>query len=416
MRDNWKRMPLCKIAEVGAGNSAPQKKELFQNGIYPFVRTADVGKIRFGSISDSADKLNQKGISKLRLVPRGSILVPKSGASTFLNHRVILGRDSYVSSHLATVKANPDCVLDEYLLFFLLTIKAQDLIQDHKYPSLKLSDIKDIYVDTPPLPEQKRIVAILDQAFAGISKAVANTEKNLANARELFESYLNSVFSQTCVKWEKKKLSEITTKIGSGATPRGGQSAYKDNGISLIRSLNVHDRCFIEKRLAFIDDNQAKGLSNVIVESGDVLFNITGASIARCCVVPDSFLPARVNQHVAILRPSKKNIISDFLCYLMTSRVYKDHLLGAGNKGGSTRQAITKSLLQNLNIAIPCYTDQINIVDILKSIESETRRLESIYQRKHTALAELKQSLLQKAFSGELTAEKIENDLKEAVA
>ncbi len=105
--------------------------------------------------------------------------------------------------------------------------------------------------------------------------------------------------------WSKIKLSDITSKIGSGATPRGGKSAYKAHGISLIRSMNVHDGEFIEKNLAFIDESQAKKLSNVIIEKNDVLLNITGASIARCCVVPSRILPARVNQHVSILRACK---------------------------------------------------------------------------------------------------------------
>ena len=98
--------------------------------------------------------------------------------------------------------------------------------------------------------------------------------------------------------WIKSSLREVATKIGSGATPLGSQAAYKSNGISLIRSLNVHDAGFRMKDLAFIDDHQAEQLENVIVEGGDVLLNITGASVARCCIVPDVVLPARVNQHV----------------------------------------------------------------------------------------------------------------------
>ena len=97
-------------------------------------------------------------------------------------------------------------------------------------------------------------------------------------------------------------LLNITTKIGSGATPRGGKSSYKSEGISLIRSMNVHDFNFSREGLAFIDENQAKKLDNVTVQEGDILFNITGDSINRTCVVPPEILPARVNQHVSIIR------------------------------------------------------------------------------------------------------------------
>lgn len=152
--------------------------------------------------------------------------------------------------------------------------------------------------------------------------------------------------------WVSQKLSDITSKIGSGATPRGGKAAYKEEGMSLIRSMNVHDRQFRSKDLALIDDQQAEKLKNVELYSGDVLLNITGASVARCCVVPDNFLPARVNQHVSIIRVDQDLIDPDFLCLLLTSKVYKDCLLEVGG-AGATREAITKTQLQNFEIAFP---------------------------------------------------------------
>jgi type I restriction enzyme S subunit len=130
--------------------------------------------------------------------------------------------------------------------------------------------------------------------------------------------------------WVKSRLRDITTKIGSGATPLGGETAYESSGISLIRSLNVHDWGFRTKDLAFIDGKQADLLDNVVVEPGDVLLNITGASVARCCVVPDELLPARVNQHVSILRPKKDQLLPKLLHYMLISKDCKDRLLHAG--------------------------------------------------------------------------------------
>ena len=108
----------------------------------------------------------------------------------------------------------------------------------------------------------------------------------------------------------KTLLKNITTKIGSGATPSGGQKSYQEEGIALIRSQNVLDFQFSKIGLAFINRKQAERLDNVIVEKGDVLMNITGDSIARVCQVPDDVLPARVNQHVSIIR-TKKRLIAD---------------------------------------------------------------------------------------------------------
>jgi type I restriction enzyme S subunit len=168
------------------------------------------------------------------------------------------------------------------------------------------------------------------------------------------------------VAWVTKRLGDITTKIGSGATPLGGEEAYKESGICLIRSLNVHDWGFKEAKLAHIDDAQASRLSNAVVEANDVLLNITGASVARCCLAPPEFQPARVNQHVSIIRPAQDHLLPAFLHYLLISKTYKDRLLDTGEDGGSTRQAITKAQIQEFRVEFPeSLTEQRRIVGIL---------------------------------------------------
>jgi type I restriction enzyme S subunit len=180
--------------------------------------------------------------------------------------------------------------------------------------------LKNIEIPLPPLPEQQRIVSILDQSFAAIARAKENAQRNLQNAKELFESYLQGMFESSHDGWAAKPLGELTTKIGSGATPRGGSDSYKQVGISLVRSMNVHDLQFRDRNLAFIDDKQAKELNNVTLQEDDVLINITGASVARCCIIPKTFLPARVNQHVSIIRAKKDINEPVFLNLLLTSK------------------------------------------------------------------------------------------------
>ncbi|AFI83583.1 hypothetical protein Q7A_737 [Methylophaga nitratireducenticrescens] len=188
--------------------------------------------------------------------------------------------------------------------------------------------------------------------------------------------------------WEWHKLKGLTTKIGSGATPKGGEKAYKPSGTSLIRSLNVHDCFFKEAKLAFIDDEQANDLKNVAVESGDILLNITGASIARSCIVPDEYLPARVNQHVMIIRP-KKNVDSKFLNYLIINPKFKAQLLWQG-AGGATRQALTKTMVEELDIPLPSQLEQKRIVE----------KLDALLTRTDTAIEHLQESVkLADAFS-----------------
>ena len=152
-------------------------------------------------------------------------------------------------------------------------------------------------------------------------------------------------------RWRQKSLGEITTKIGSGATPKGGKGAYQEEGITLIRSMNVHNGLFEYRELAHISDEQAAKLDNVAIEENDVLLNITGASVARSCVVPNKILPARVNQHVCIIR-CKEYINPVFLNKLLIDDNYQD-LLWSVAGAGATREAITKQQVERLQIIMP---------------------------------------------------------------
>lgn len=152
--------------------------------------------------------------------------------------------------------------------------------------------------------------------------------------------------------WQTVPLGSMTTKIGSGATPRGGSAAYLSAGITLIRSMNIYDDRFEDEGLAFISDAQAEALDGVTVEPFDLLLNITGASVGRCCMAPTRRLPARVNQHVMILRvdPDKSNPF--FVHAALNSDERKRQLLSYAQKG-STREALTKDTLERFEIPSP---------------------------------------------------------------
>jgi len=173
-------------------------------------------------------------------------------------------------------------------------------------------------------------------------------------------------------------LQAITSKIGSGATPRGGKESYKADGIPLIRSLNVYDFCFEKDDLAFIDAEQARQLDNVTVEQDDILLNITGASVARCCLVPNGLVPARVNQHVAIVRTIKTVADPHFVFYSINSPQHKQRLLTLA-QGGATREALTKQTIEKFEIPLPSVPVQQRIASILSAyddlIENNTRRI-----------------------------------------
>ena len=187
------------------------------------------------------------------------------------------------------------------------------------------------------------------------------------------------------------KLKDICIKIGSGATPRGGKEAYIDVGISLIRSQNVLDFVFSYDGLAHINDEQSQKLSNVIVEEDDILLNITGDSVARACIVDKAVLPARVNQHVAIVRGNPQFVVNSYLFYFL--QLSKPHLLQLA-AGGATRNALTKAMIENLEIELPSITIQKQIVSLLDRVQEKIKINTAINQN----LLEQAQALYREMF------------------
>ncbi|MCR5570183.1 MAG: restriction endonuclease subunit S [Paludibacteraceae bacterium] len=192
-------------------------------------------------------------------------------------------------------------------------------------------------------------------------------------------------------EWKITTLGNLCDKIGSGATPTGGNSAYCDEGISLIRSQNVLDFSFSEEGLAHINESQAKKLNNVVVEKNDVLLNITGDSVARACVVPKEFLPARVNQHVAIIRPKQEVFDYAFCLYLLQKE--KNRLLSLASTGG-TRNALTKKMLEEFSFKIPSLPTQRRIAAILSSLDAKIENNNKV----NAKLEEIAQNLFKEWF------------------
>ncbi|MCW3989966.1 MAG: restriction endonuclease subunit S [Candidatus Bathyarchaeota archaeon] len=172
------------------------------------------------------------------------------------------------------------------------------------------------------------------------------------------------------IKWNTNRLGDHVEKIGSGATPRGGSKVYLDSGVTLIRSQNVHNSSFNPEGLVFISEEHAKKLDNVEVKPRDILLNLTGDSVARVCQVPKFVLPARVNQHVAIIRPDNRIIDSDFLHFYLTSPYMQSFMLMLAG-AGATRKALTKGMIEDFEIPTPSLIEQKAIAKFLKAIENK---------------------------------------------
>lgn len=315
----------------------------------------------------------------------------------YLNKVLLPDRIGLGTTELVPMLPNKELLDRRYLAHYLRSPRFVGWVSSQtagaKMPRVSMKVFWEHEIPLPPLKEQERIAAILDKAD--------NLRRKRQQAIQLADEFLRAVFLDMFgdpvanpKKWDVRLLKDLASKIGSGATPRGGKEAYQEEGISLIRSLNIHDNSFLYKDLAHINEDQADRLSNVVVESGDVLLNITGASVCRCAIVDDESLPARVNQHVCIIRP--ESLSSNFLLHLLISGPYKRHLLNMAGAGGATREALTKQQVESLRIPVPP-------AEMLKKFDAICSRLENLGARTTRFLEEpIFESLSQNAFSGEL--------------
>ncbi len=312
------------------------------------------------------------------------------------NSSYIIEGKSWVNNHAHALRPKRNLLLDELLVYYLNFTNLLPYITGVTVPKLNQEKMRSIKIPLPPLSEQQMIVERLDSAFAHIDELKANAEKQVNEARVLFQKALSKAMEPK-EEWEEKTLKDLTTKIGSGATPRGGSKVYISEGVSFVRSLNVHYDEFKYIDLAHINREAATQLTGVELKKGDVLFNITGASIARCCVMPENVLPARVNQHVSILRPRVELLQPRFLCLSLISSEHQKKLLEIG-VAGSTRQAITKSDLEQHIFSFPPLSEQQRIVERLDSLSENVRALEENQRKVMAECDALKQALLRQVF------------------
>jgi type I restriction enzyme S subunit len=245
----------------------------------------------------------------------------------------------------------------EYLMMWFRRPEFDRYARFHSHGSARevfdWDEMYDVQVPVPAIEKQRETVA----EYNTLQNRIETNKKLIATLEQTAQTLYRHTFVDNIdpnnlpAGWRMGTLGDVCSKLGSGATPKGGKESYCQEGISLIRSTNVLDYQFLYDDLAKINDAQAKALDGVTVESKDVLFNITGVSVARCCMVPDDVLPARVNQHVMIVRPSQKCMAFYLLCTLCYPDV-KNTLLGI-SQAGSTREAITKDEMERFKIIVP---------------------------------------------------------------
>lgn len=286
-------------------------------------------------------------------------------------------------------------VLPEYLYYVVRHMNLGKYFTGATIPHIYFRDYRKKEFKYVPLHKQMEIVNILSK----LEQTINMRQKELQKLYELVKARFVEMFGDPELNpfgWVKYNLQTLTSKIGSGATPKGGRNSYISEGISLVRSMNVYKGYFDYEGLAHITDNQAEELDNVTLQENDVLINITGASVARCCILPSNVLPARVNQHVAILR-ARDNLNPVYLYNLMINDTEQRVLLGISGTGGATREAITKKELEELEIPLPPITKQNQFADFVAQVDKS----KAAVQRQINDLQELFDKKMDEYFVGE---------------
>jgi len=264
--------------------------------------------------------------------------------------------------------------------------------------------IKDYKSVLPPIPEQKRIVAILDQVFADIEQARAKTEQNFKNARELFESYLQEVFSQRGVGWRESKLSGIVQSdcsLSYGIVQPGKDF---ENGLPVVRPTDLSTEIIKLDGLKLIDPKLAKSYQRTTLQGGELLLCVRG-STGVISIAADELKGANTTRGIVPIRFDSDKIIQKFGYYQFVSKKIQDQI-SAGTYGAALMQINIRDL-RNLDFSVPPLDFQTEAISKLDKISDFIDQLEGIYTRKVKGLDDLKKSILQKAFTGELTKTEI---------
>ncbi|EDZ96454.1 restriction modification system DNA specificity domain [Limnospira maxima CS-328] len=379
------------------------KKDYVDSGI-PFYRTKEIKELANGKevsteLFISRDSFNEIK-AKFGTPSVGDLLITAIG--TVGEIYVVDRTDFYFKDGNVLWLRDFKAIEPNFLKYALIAFvdEINSLSHGSTYKALPIEKLKKHKIYKPSISEQKRIVAILDEAFEGIDAAIANTQKNLANARELFESYLNGIFTRKGDGWVEKKLGEICHKVEYGSSSK----SQPEGDIPVIRMGNIQNNMIDWTDLVYTSNPDE--INRYLLQYNDVLFNRTNSAdhVGKSAIYKGE-KPAIFAGYLIRVHYKKDVIDPDFLNFYLNC--YKTREYGKSVMSRSVNQVnINGTKLKNYPIYHPDLYTQKQIIKKLYFLFRETQRLETIYRRKLEALQELKQSILQKAFTGELTNEK----------
>ena len=397
MRKDWQTQRLADVCEkITDGSHNPPKGVECSNYLMLSSKNVFDDNLHFEDpryLSESDFRLEDKRTG----IKVGDVLLTIVGT---------IGRSAVIPPHtkklalqrsVAVIRPEKESLSPRFLMYFF--ISHNDVLNDQSrgvaQKGIYLETLRDLPVDFPPLPEQQRIVGILDEAFDGLATAKANAETNLHNARALFESHLQSAFTQQGKGWEKLQLISVCDLFVDSAhrTPK-----YQDDGIPALRPRDVvNGKLNLEGALRVCEEEYEIQSKRYKPKSGDIVYS-RELSYGWAALLPKS---PRVclSQGMCLFRPSFK-LEASFLLYVLNGSIGREQATRAAV--GAAHPHINLGDMKSYLIPMPPLEIQRQIIEQLNALQEETQRLESIYQQKLAALDELKKSLLHQAFTGQL--------------
>ena len=399
MKQGWEIKKLGDVCELMNGY-AFQSKQYTDEGYFV---------IRIGNVQDGYIELNNPRYIKLKeekqkkfILQSGDILISLTGNVGRVGAIQEEHLPAVLNQRVAKIAIKKEQRTDkEFLLYFLSSeYFISELIKAGRgaaQQNISTIDIESLEIPLPPLPEQQRIVSILNEAFAAIAKAKANAEYNLKNAKELFESYLQGVFESKLhgSQFETlESLCELVVDCEHKTAP------IQETGYPSIRTPNIGKGVLILEGVNRVSEKTYKEWTRRAIPQADDLILAREAPAGNIAVIPEN-VKVCLGQRTVLIRPKKNKIVSKFLAYLVLSKDVQEKLLS--HSTGATVQHINMKDIRAFKIYnLSKIEEQQAIVQKLDALSAETKKLEAIYQQKIIDLEELKKSVLQKAFSGEL--------------
>jgi type I restriction enzyme S subunit len=408
MKKGWLETTVGEACILRSGTTLPKEIEQ-SSGEIPYLKVADMNiSENLNGVTCSSRYVNKVDVNVSNLLPVGTTIFPKRGGAILTNKKLLLSR--VICADLNIMGVTPKSgLLAKLLFYYFLRLDLREINNGSSIPQINNYSIEPLLISFPEsLPEQRRIVGILDEAFEGIATAKANAEKNLQNARAIFESYLQSVFTQRGEGWVDRTLDQVCI-VERGSSPRPIKNYFttEPDGVNWIKIGDTEEGGkYVYSTAQKITPEGAK--RSRFVKEGDFILT-NSMSFGRPYIMK---INGYIHDGWFVLRLNI-SIDTDYFYYLLSSRFVQSQF--AQLASGSVVKNISGDLVKKAVLPIPPLAYQHVIVKKLLGLSAETRRLESIYQQKLAALEALKKSLLHQAFTGQLTAGELNQPVSVAI-